>query len=60
VFALSGKLKTLDGTFEVNSEGAQIGEMTPMGQLVRKGKHGIGIVAVYPPEFAKAKAVFGK
>ena len=60
VFALSGKLKTLDGTFELNSEGAQIGEMTPMGQLVRKGKHGIGIVAVYPPEFAKAKAVFGK
>ena len=60
VFALSGKLKTLDGTFELNSEGAQIGEMTPMGQLVREGPHGIKMVAVYPPEFAKAKAVFGK
>ena len=60
VFALSGKLKTLDGTFELNSEGAQIGEMTPMGQLVREGAHGIKMVAVYPPEFAKAKAVFGK
>ena len=60
VFALSGKLKTLDGAFQLNSEGAQIGEMTPMGQLVREGKDGIKIVAVYPPEFAQAKAVFGK
>ena len=60
VFALSGKLKTLDGTFELNSEGAQIGEMTPMGQLVRDGAHGIKMVAVYPPDVAKAKAVFGK
>ena len=60
VFALSGKLKTLDGTFELNSEGAQIGEMTPMGQLVREGAHGIKMVAVYPPDVAKAKAVFGK
>ena len=60
VFALSGMLKTLDGTFELNSEGAQIGEMTPMGQLVREGAHGIKMVAVYPPDVAKAKAVFGK
>ena len=33
VFALSGKLKTLDGTFEVDETGAQIGEITPLGQL---------------------------
>ena len=60
VFAQSGKLKTLDGTFKLNAEGAQIGLMTPMGQLVRSGPHGIKMVAVYPPDVAKAKAVIGK
>ena len=31
---LSGKLKTLDGTFELDPTGAQIGEATPIGQLI--------------------------
>ena len=34
MFGLSGKLKTLDGTFELDETGAQIGEITPLGQLV--------------------------
>ncbi len=34
VFNLSGNLKTLDGTFELDPNGAQIGEFTPLGQFV--------------------------
>ncbi|MFP5406768.1 MAG: amino acid ABC transporter substrate-binding protein, partial [Gammaproteobacteria bacterium] len=34
IFAQSGKLKTLDGTFELDPNGAQIGEITPLGQLI--------------------------
>ncbi len=40
VFALSGKLKTLDGTFALRKDGAQIGEVTPLGQLQPEGKDG--------------------
>ena len=36
VFALSGNLKTLDGTFELDANGAQIGEATPIGQRVAR------------------------
>ncbi len=38
VFGLSGKLKTLDGPFVLNSEGAQIGDITPLGQVQPDGK----------------------
>ena len=34
VFSLSGNLKTLDGTFALDDTGGQIGELTPLGQLV--------------------------
>jgi branched-chain amino acid transport system substrate-binding protein len=60
VFALSGQLKTLDSTFTLRKDGAQIGEVTPLGQLQPAGKEGLDLVAVYPPEFAKGKAVLGK
>ena len=60
VFALSGKFKSIEGMFALNSEGAQIGEMTPIGQLQPNGKGGLAMVAVYPPRFAKGKAVFAK
>ncbi len=60
VFGLSGKLKTLEGAFELDATGAQIGEITPLGQLQPDGKGGLKMVAVYPPEFAKGKAVLGK
>jgi branched-chain amino acid transport system substrate-binding protein len=59
VFALSGKLSTLDSTFTLRKDGAQIGEVTPLGQLQPQGKE-LDLVAVYPPEFAKDKAVLGK
>lgn len=60
VFALSGKLKTLDGTFTLRKDGAQIGEVTPLGQLQPAGKDELNLAAVYPPELANGKAVLGK
>ncbi|GAB2914967.1 amino acid ABC transporter substrate-binding protein [Paralcaligenes sp. KSB-10] len=58
VFSLSGKLKTIDGTFAVDKNGAQIGEITPLGQLVPDGKKGLKFAVVYPPDVATAKAVY--
>jgi branched-chain amino acid transport system substrate-binding protein len=58
IFALSGKLKTLDGTFELDDTGAQIGEITPLGQLVPDGKGGLTFVVVYPPEVATGAPVY--
>ena len=60
VFALSGQLKTLDGTFALRQDGAQIGEVTPLGQLQPAGKDKLKLVAVYPPDLANGKAVIGK
>ncbi|HQT78855.1 MAG TPA: amino acid ABC transporter substrate-binding protein [Rhodopila sp.] len=60
VFGLSGKLKTLDGTFELRKDGAQIGEVTPLGQLQPAGKDELKLIAVYPPALANGKAVLGK
>lgn len=56
VFSLSGKLKTLDGTFELREDGAQIGELTPIGQFDASGH----LHVVYPPELATAKPVIGQ
>lgn len=60
VFALSGQLKTLDGTFILRKDGAQIGEVTPLGQLQPVGKEELDLIAVYPPDLANGKAVLGK
>jgi branched-chain amino acid transport system substrate-binding protein len=58
LFSLSGKLKTLDGTFELDETGAQIGEITPLGQLVPDGSGGLKFVTVYPHELATGKPVY--
>jgi len=55
VFGLSGKLKTLDGTFELDEHGAQIGEITPLGQIHKDGKD-VKLTVVYPHELATGKA----
>jgi branched-chain amino acid transport system substrate-binding protein len=60
VFGLSGQLKTLDGTFTLRADGAQIGEVTPLGQLQPDGKDKLKLVAVYPPDVANGTAVLGK
>ncbi len=59
IFSLSGKLKTLDGTFELDEHGAQIGEITPLGQIAAEGKD-VKITVVYPPDVATGKPVIGK
>ncbi len=52
VFSLSGKLKTLDGPFELDEHGAQIGEITPLGQVEANGKGGVTLKVVYPHSLA--------
>jgi branched-chain amino acid transport system substrate-binding protein len=58
IFGLSGKLKTIDGTFELDETGAQIGEITPLGQIVPDGKGGLKFVVVYPHDAASGKPVY--
>jgi len=58
IFGLSGKLKTLDGTFELDDMGAQVGEITPLGQIESDGKGGVKFVVVYPHEVATGKPVY--
>ncbi|MEI9982310.1 MAG: amino acid ABC transporter substrate-binding protein [Aliidongia sp.] len=60
VFAQSGKLETLDGHFELDEMGAQIGEITPLGQIIPDGKGGVRIGAIYPHDVATAKPVYNK
>jgi branched-chain amino acid transport system substrate-binding protein len=57
VFSLSGKLKTLDGTFALDETGGQIGELTPLGQLVLENEH-VKFISIYPHETATGKPVY--
>ncbi|MGI4942568.1 MAG: amino acid ABC transporter substrate-binding protein, partial [Janthinobacterium lividum] len=59
VFALSGKLRTLDGPFALDDTGGQIGEITPLGQFAPDGKGGVKMNVVYPHDVATAKPVIG-
>lgn len=58
VFSLSGKLKTVGGTFTLDETGGQIGALTPLGQLRLDGKDEIKFVSVYPHETATGKPVY--
>lgn len=58
VFSLSGKLKTAAGAFELDKNGAQIGEIMPLGQLVPDGKGGLTFSIVYPTDLATGKPVY--
>ncbi|MGO9356497.1 MAG: amino acid ABC transporter substrate-binding protein [Xanthobacteraceae bacterium] len=58
VFSLSGKLKTLDGTFALDETGGQIGELTPLGQLEIDEHDHLKFVTVYPHEVANGKPVY--
>lgn len=58
IFGLSGKLKTIDGTFALDETGAQIGEITPLGQIVPDGKGDLKFVVVYPHDAASGKPVY--
>src|ERR1700758_718907 len=58
VFSLSGKLKTLDGTFALDETGGQTGELTPLGQLALDDHGHIKFVTVYPHDVATGKPVY--
>jgi branched-chain amino acid transport system substrate-binding protein len=58
VFSLSGKLKTLDGTFALDDMGGQIGELTPLGQLALDDQGHLKFVSIYPHETATGKPVY--
>ncbi|MHB8189706.1 MAG: ABC transporter substrate-binding protein [Ferrimicrobium sp.] len=57
VAGVSGSLKTVDGTFAINSEGAQTGELLPVAQLFPSSS-GVQLKAVYPPKSATTAAVY--
>ncbi len=59
VFGLSDKLTTLAGPFKLDDTGAQIGEITPLGQVEPDGK-GMKLVVVYPHDLATGQPVIGK
>ena len=56
IFSLSGKLQTLDGSFELREDGAQLGELSPVGQLI----DGARTTVVYPPEVATGKPLIAR
>lgn len=55
---LSGKLKTLDGTFKIDETGAQIGEITPLGQVIPDGPNKVKFTVVYPSDVANGKPIY--
>jgi len=58
IFALSGKLKTLDGSFELDPNGGQIGEFTPIGQFQPGNGEEAKLVTVWPHNLANGKPVY--
>lgn len=60
LYSLSGKMTTISGPFELDDTGAQIGELTPLGQVESDGKGGMKLVVVYPSQFATGQAKLGQ
>jgi len=58
IFSLSGKLRTLDGAFSLNAEGAQVGELLPLGQIRLTANNGMKFAVVYPHAIATGKAIY--
>ncbi len=54
---MSGKTRTLLGDFKINENGAQLGELLPVAQIVPEGD-GTKFVVVYPQDKATGKAVY--
>jgi len=54
---MSGKTTTVLGDFKINENGAQLGELLPVAQLVPQGA-GVKIVVVYPPGKGTGKPVY--
>jgi branched-chain amino acid transport system substrate-binding protein len=58
IFSLSGNFKTLDGTFELDATGGQIGELTPIGQFVADEGEKPKLLTVWPRELANGKPIY--
>lgn len=58
LYAVSGKLVTLQGPFRLAPDGEQLGEINAVGQVWPSGKGQVRLVAVYPPAVAAGKPVF--
>jgi branched-chain amino acid transport system substrate-binding protein len=57
IFSLSGKLRTLDGTFALDATGAQVGIILPVGQIaIEDGR--LKLVVVSPHDVATGKPVY--
>lgn len=54
---MSGKTTTVLGKFKINANGAQLGELLPVAQLVPSGKTN-KIVVVYPQDKAAGKPIY--
>ena len=54
---MSGKVTTLLGPFQINANGAQLGQPFPVAQMVPQGKD-LKFVVVYPQEHATGKPVY--
>ena len=54
---MSGKTTTLLGEFKINENGAQLGELLPVAQIVPEGE-GNKFVVIYPDDKATGKAVY--
>ncbi|KJE75386.1 leucine-specific-binding protein precursor [Ferrimicrobium acidiphilum DSM 19497] len=54
---VSGSLNTVDGNFKINSEGAQVGELLPVGQILPTSTS-VSLKVVYPAAAADASAVY--
>ena len=55
---MSGKTTTLLGPFQINANGAQLGQPLPVAQIVPDGKDNIKFVVLYPEDHATGKAVY--
>jgi branched-chain amino acid transport system substrate-binding protein len=58
IYSLSGNLKTLDGTFELDATGGQIGELTPLGQYVAGDDDHLKLNTVWPHDLANGKPIY--
>ncbi len=54
---MSGKTTTLLGEFKIDANGAQLGQLLPVAQLVPSGKS-VAPVVVYPQDKATGKAIY--
>lgn len=59
LYAVSGKLVTIQGRFQLAPDGEQVGEVNAVGQVWPNGKHGVKLRAVYPLDVATSKPMLG-